>query len=94
MRQVVSGAMGREKVHFQAPDSERLPEEMERFLTWFNSDTVIDPMLKAAVAHLWFVTIHPFDDGNGRISRAIADMQLARADGSPQRKVFAGYRDA
>jgi len=83
--QVVSGAMGRERVHFQAPDSEKLPVEMERFLTWFNSDTAIDPMLKAAVAHLWFVTIHPFEDGNGRISRAIADMQLARADGSPQR---------
>ena len=83
--QVVSGAMGREKVHFQAPDSEQLPVEMERFLTWFNSHTAIDPMLKAAVAHLWFVTIHPFEDGNGRISRAIADMQLARADGSPQR---------
>jgi Fic family protein len=83
--QVVSGAMGREKVHFQAPDSEKLPVEMERFLTWFNSDVAIDPMLKAAVAHFWFVTLHPFEDGNGRISRAIADMQLARADGSPQR---------
>lgn len=83
--QVVSGAMGREKVHFQAPDSNELPVEMERFLTWFNSDIAIDPMLKAAVAHLWFVTIHPFEDGNGRISRAIADMQLARADGGPQR---------
>lgn len=83
--QVVSGAMGREKVHFQAPHSEQLPAEMERFLTWFNSDPAIDPMLKAAVAHFWFVTIHPFEDGNGRISRAIADMQMARADGSPQR---------
>lgn len=83
--QVVSGALGREKVHFQAPNSDILPVEMERFLTWFNSDTAIDPMLKAAVAHLWFVTIHPFEDGNGRISRAIADMQLARADGSAQR---------
>ncbi len=83
--QVVSGAIGREKVHFQAPDSDKLLVEMERFLAWFNSDVAIDPMLKAAVAHLWFVTIHPFEDGNGRISRAIADMQLARADGSPQR---------
>lgn len=83
--QVVSGAMGKEKVHFQAPDSEKLTEEMERFLKWFNNHTAIDPMLKAAVAHLWFVTIHPFEDGNGRISRVIADMQLARADGSSQR---------
>ena len=62
----VSGAMGREKVHFQAPDSVQLPVEMERFLAWFNSDIAIDPMLKAAVAHLWFATIHPFEDGNGR----------------------------
>lgn len=83
--QVMSGAMGREKVHFQAPDSEKLPAEMKRFLAWFNSDVAIDPLLKAAVAHLWFVTIHPFEDGNGRISRAIADLQLARADGGPQR---------
>ncbi|MGF7233009.1 Fic family protein [Arachidicoccus sp.] len=83
--QVVSGVMGREKVHFQAPDSEQVPIEMERFVKWFNSDDVIDPILKAAIAHLWFVTIHPFEDGNGRISRAIADMQLARADGTPGR---------
>lgn len=83
--QVASGPMGREKVHFQAPDSERLPMEMERFLDWFNGEAKIDPILKAAIAHLWFVTIHPFEDGNGRISRAIADMQLARADGSAQR---------
>lgn len=83
--QVVSGAMGREKVHFQAPDSEKLREEMERFLTWFNNETTVDPILKAGIAHLWFVTIHPFEDGNGRISRAIADMQLARGDGSSQR---------
>ncbi len=83
--QVVSGPKGREKVHFQAPDSDRLPAEMKRFLHWFNDETPIDPILKAAIAHFWFVTIHPFEDGNGRISRAIADMQLARADGSPQR---------
>lgn len=83
--QVVSGAMGGEKVHFQAPDSEKFPVEMERFFTLFNSDTAIDLMLKAAVAHLWFVTVHPFEDGNGRVSRAIANMQLARADGSSKR---------
>lgn len=83
--QVVSGGMGKEKVHFQAPDSDRLPEEMARFLSWFNEDMGIDPILKAGVAHLWFVTIHPFEDGNGRISRAIADLQLARADNSSQR---------
>lgn len=83
--QVVSGAMGREKVHFQAPDSEQIPIEMARFLRWFNSGVKIDPILKAAIAHLWFVTIHPFEDGNGRISRAITDMQLARADGSNDR---------
>lgn len=83
--QVVSGAMGREKVHFQAPDSDKLSDEMKKFLHWFNTTGNIDPVLKAAVAHLWFVTVHPFDDGNGRIARAITDMQLARADGSAQR---------
>ncbi|MBV7533815.1 Fic family protein [Chitinophaga sp. sic0106] len=83
--QVVSGGMGREKVHFQAPDSEVLQQEMDRFLTWFNRNETIDPVVKAAIAHLWFVTLHPFDDGNGRIARAITDMQLARADKSPQR---------
>lgn len=83
--QVVSGPKGREKVHFQAPDSDRLPEEMSSFLHWFNDETPMDPILKAAIAHFWFVTIHPFEDGNGRISRAIADMQLARADRRPQR---------
>jgi Fic family protein len=83
--QVVSGAMGRERVHFQAPDAERLPEEMAVFLDWFNRDVGLDPVIKAGIAHLWFVTIHPFDDGNGRIARAIADMQLTRADGSAQR---------
>jgi Fic family protein len=83
--QVVSGAIGKEKVHYQAPDSAFLDKEMSQFLNWFNADKSIDPVLKAAIAHLWFVTIHPFDDGNGRIARAIADMQLARADGSKQR---------
>lgn len=83
--QVVSGSVGREKVHFEAPDAGRLNTEMSKFLTWFNSTTEMDPVLKAAIAHLWFVTIHPFEDGNGRIARAIADMQLARADASRQR---------
>jgi len=83
--QVVSGGMGRERVHFQAPDAGVLQKEMDAFLIWFNQRDDTDPVLKAAVAHLWFVTIHPFDDGNGRIARAIADMQLARADGSNQR---------
>lgn len=83
--QVVSGASGREQVHFQAPDVARLDFEMNTFLDWFNSATEIDPVLKAGIAHLWFVTIHPFEDGNGRIARAITDMQLARADSSAQR---------
>lgn len=78
--QVVSGATGREKVHFEAPAAERVPEEMDLFFSWFESGENIDPVLKAAVAHLWFVTIHPFDDGNGRIARAITDLQLARSD--------------
>lgn len=83
--QVVSGPMGKEKVHFEAPAAARLPPEMEQFLQWFNYGPAIDPVIKAALSHLWFVTIHPFDDGNGRISRTIADMQLARADGISQR---------
>jgi Fic family protein len=83
--QVVSGPVGRERVHFEAPAAERLEEEMLRFLDWFNGDATTEPVLKAALAHLWFVTIHPFDDGNGRIARAIADMSLARSEGSPQR---------
>ena len=83
--QVVSGAMGKERVHFQAPPSDILDQEMRKFLRWFNSSTEIHPILKAAIAHLWFVTIHPFDDGNGRLARTIADMQLARADGTPNR---------
>jgi Fic family protein len=83
--QVVSGAAGREVVHFEAPGSERLSEEMNRFIRWFNEDNNMDPLLKAAVAHLWLVTIHPFDDGNGRIARAVTELQLARADESIQR---------
>jgi Fic family protein len=79
--QVVSGAAGRQKVHFEAPAAELLPDEMNTFINWFNTPTAdTDPVLKAAIAHLWFVTIHPFDDGNGRIARAITDMQLAWAD--------------
>lgn len=83
--QVVSGGMGRERVHFQAPAAERLELEMQRFMDWANSSLVLDPVLKAAIAHLWFITIHPFDDGNGRIARALTDMLLARSDGSPLR---------
>lgn len=83
--QVVSGPLGRERVHFQAPDSDHIDDMMCMFMDWFNGVQSIDPVLKAAVAHLWFVTIHPFDDGNGRIARAIADMQLARSDNNAQR---------
>jgi Fic family protein len=83
--QVVSGPMGKERVHFEAPDSERVPKEMKTFLRWFNKTNDTDPVIKAAIAHLWLVTIHPFDDGNGRIARAIADMQLARSDETAQR---------
>lgn len=83
--QVVSGAIGKEKVHFTAPDAPKIPAEMAAFLNWFNTEQSIDPVLKSGIAHLWFVTIHPFEDGNGRIARAIADLQLARADKTPQR---------
>lgn len=83
--QVVSGPLGREKVHFEAPVAGRLKADMRAFLKWFNGKESIDPVLKAAVAHLWFVTIHPFEDGNGRIARAIADMALARSEDSPRR---------
>ena len=83
--QVISGMMGREKVHFQAPDSALVADEMFAFLKWFNEEQQVDPLLKAGIAHLWFVTIHPFEDGNGRIARAISDLQLARADNSAQR---------
>jgi len=78
--QVVSGAMGKEKVHYQAPAAARVLEEMERFISWVNGNVEIDAVLKAAIAHLWFVSIHPFDDGNGRITRALTDMLLARSE--------------
>ena len=83
--QVVSGPVGRERVHFEAVAASRLAREMAAFLEWFNRRPEIDEVLKASLAHLWFVTIHPFDDGNGRIARAIADMALARSENSPQR---------
>jgi Fic family protein len=83
--QVVSGPYGREKVHYAAPPAPRVAAEMEAFLTWFNAPLATDPVIKAALAHLWFVTIHPFEDGNGRIARAIADLALARSEGSSQR---------
>ncbi len=82
---VVSGPMGREKIHYEAPTAERLEGEMESFLRWFNAPSEIDPVLKAAIAHFWFVTIHPFEDGNGRIARAIADMALSQADETKER---------
>ncbi len=83
--QVVSGTPGRETIYFEAPPAKLLEKEMGRFLDWFNGSSKLDPVLKAAVAHLWFVTIHPFDDGNGRIARAIADMALTRSEASSQR---------
>jgi Fic family protein len=83
--QVISGPVGRERVHFEAVPAARLPAEMAAFLDWFNRPPEIDEVLKAALAHLWFVTVHPFEDGNGRIARAIADMALARSENSPQR---------
>jgi Fic family protein len=83
--QVVSGPIGQEKVHYQAPPAERIEVEMQGFIAWFNESPVIDGVLHAAIAHLWFVTIHPFEDGNGRIARVLADMSLARSENSPQR---------
>jgi Fic family protein len=83
--QVVSGPIGREKVHFEAPAAELLDREMSVFLEWLDSTNEMDPVLKAGIAHFWFVTIHPFADGNGRIGRTIADMALARADGVAER---------
>jgi Fic family protein len=83
--QVVSGELGKEKVHFQAPKASELEAEMKRFLEWVNQNSELDLVLKAGLAHLWFVTLHPFDDGNGRVARAITDMILARSDGQPQR---------
>ena len=82
---VVSGMFGREKVHYEAPGPEKVPGEMALFLDWFNSSDTPADYVKSAIAHLWFVCIHPFDDGNGRIGRAIADMALSQADGSPMR---------
>lgn len=83
--QVVSGPIGQETVHFEAPEAPRLDAEMARFLAWFETPSGTDPVIRAGIAHLWFVTIHPFDDGNGRIARAIADMALARSDRSKDR---------
>ena len=83
--QVVSGALGREKIHYEAPPHDRLNAEMSRFLAWLNAGPATDPVLTSALAHFWFLTIHPFDDGNGRIARAIADMILARSENSAQR---------
>jgi Fic family protein len=83
--QVISGPMGKEKVHFQAPKSDDIEYEMDKFLKWFETNNDIDLVIKASIAHLWFVTIHPFDDGNGRITRALTDLLLARSDNSTQR---------
>lgn len=79
---VISGNFGREKIHFEAPTTERVPYEMKRFLDWLNNDNSLDLVLKSIIAHFWFVTIHPFDDGNGRIARAIVDMFLSKSDNS------------
>jgi Fic family protein len=83
--QVVSGAMGKDKVHYEAVKPALVKSEMDKLLNWFNNDNKLDPVLKAAIAHFWFIIIHPFDDGNGRIGRAITDMLLARAENSGER---------
>jgi Fic family protein len=83
--QVISGPVGKEQIHFEAPAAGKLNQEIDRFLDWFNGNTEAEWVAKAGIAHLWFVTIHPFDDGNGRIARAIADMALARSEQSSQR---------
>lgn len=83
--QVISGPMGRERVHFEAPPAKSLDTELDKFLAWFEQSKNIDPVLKSGIAHFWFVTLHPFEDGNGRIARAIADLALARADDMPAR---------
>ena len=83
--QIVSGAMGKEKVHYEAVNPKFVKVEMDKFLEWFNKDNTLDIVMKAAIAHFWFIIIHPFDDGNGRIGRAITDMLLARAEGSGER---------
>lgn len=83
--QIVSGAMGKEKIHYKAIPAVNVKLEMEKFLKWFNNQCQIDPVLKSAIAHFWFIIIHPFDDGNGRIARAISDLMLARADKTTER---------
>ncbi len=83
--QIVSGAIGKEKVHYQAPPPKQVKHEMDRFLEWFNNNTKIDLVIKSAIAHFWFIIIHPFDDGNGRVARAISDLLLARSEDSSQR---------
>ena len=83
--QVVSGPIGHEKIHFEAPGADRIEKEMAAFMSWFESRDGVDPVLRAGIAHLWFVTIHPFADGNGRIARTVSEMALARADGIPDR---------
>jgi Fic family protein len=83
--QVISGPIGREKIHYEAPGADKINNEMQTFLTWFDKTDAMDLVLKAGIAHLWFVTIHPFEDGNGRIARAVGDMALARADGTSDR---------
>lgn len=83
--QIVSGAMGKERIHYEAVPANRVNEEMDKFLDWFNDNSPSDPVIKSAVAHFWFIIIHPFDDGNGRIARALSDLMLARADKTPER---------
>lgn len=83
--QVISGSIGKERVHFEAPRANLIPIEMSKFINWFNADTGLDYIVKSAIAHFWFVTVHPFDDGNGRIARAISDMLLARSENQPNR---------
>jgi Fic family protein len=83
--QVVSGAMGKEKIHYEAVAPNLVQDEMDKFITWLNGNSSLDPVLKAAIAHFWFIIIHPFDDGNGRIARAIADLLLTRAENTPER---------
>jgi Fic family protein len=83
--QIISGAMGKEKVHYEAVKSENVKQEMDKFINWFNNEAKMDAVIKAAIAHFWFIIIHPFDDGNGRIGRAISDMLLARAENSGER---------
>lgn len=83
--QVISGAVGKEKIHFQAPQAKKLKAEMKAFLKWFNATVVEDSLIRAGLAHFWFITLHPFDDGNGRIARAVADMCLARSEKSSRR---------